>query len=120
MKAWLITLEGTSEGIPIHKKVLSILPPRSPSNRVREFVEQLYVDQFLLPNERIAYLKNRRNLAYPAEIDTINGTQVSRITCGHNPFIIARPVQNLKIVTDEQGIETFSWEKRQLAVTPNI
>lgn len=114
MKAWLITLQGTSQP----EKVISILPPRYPANKVREYVEQLYVDLFLSPTERISYLKNKKNAAYQAEFDTINGVQVCRITCGHNPWLFARPVVNLQVITDEQGTERFNWQNRPLPVMP--
>lgn len=111
MKAWLITLEGTSTP----KKVISILPPRTPSKRVREHVEQLYVDQFLSPSERLEYLKDKSSITYPAESNQFNNQPDSglvSITCGHNPWLTARPVQNLKIKKDINGVDEFTWENR--------
>lgn len=113
-RAWLITWEGTDTG----SEVVAILNYRRSSETVSIFVEQLYIASEYSNVEKLTYAKNIKDNPYRPEYDTIDGTRWgSRMTCGHNPFLLARVVVNLAIIEDESGEESLIWEELE---RPNI
>jgi hypothetical protein len=106
LKAWLVTWEYIDNQATYQQKIAAILSPRLPCLKVMKFVEQLYVDSELSYRERIEYVKTKET-AYPAEFDEVAGI----IDCGHNPFLVARPVKNSKVTTDESGNEVLIWDE---------
>ncbi|CAE6899616.1 hypothetical protein [Paraburkholderia domus] len=103
--AWLITLEFA--GPKRKPEIVSILNGRTGAGRVKDLVEQIYADRFLSAEERISRIRERANMAYRADIDI-----VQRITCGHNPFLYARHVNNLKAAQDTGEDIAFTWDER--------
>jgi len=52
-------------------------------------------------------------LPYPAEFLKLEGLPWSgQIHCGHNPWLLARLVDDLEIVRDENGHEKATWKIR--------
>jgi hypothetical protein len=90
-RAWLVTWDGIS-GIP-EDPVVAILNYRVSPNSVRDFVELLYVTLSYTPREKLLYAKNPKDTPYPAAM-----TVFQKITCGHNPWLFARQVTELKVV----------------------
>lgn len=110
--AWLITWEGTNPPKAQRKRIVSVLSGRTSSERVREYVEQLHIDLLYSLHEKFTYARNRKANPYPAEFVRIDGVQWGgRITCGHNPHLVARKVKNLRIVRGVQGVERLEWEE---------
>ena len=110
--AWLITWEGTNPPKDQRKRVVAILSGRASSERVREYVEQLHIEILYSLHEKVTYARNRKANPYPAEFIRIDGVQwVWRITCGHNPHLVARKVKNLKFVETALDIESLQWEE---------
>jgi hypothetical protein len=111
-KAWLVTWEWLGNHAKPKEKVVEILDPRLHPERVREIVELLYHREALL-SEKIAWRLRRRKQPYPAEFQILEGVKWRYdITCGHNPWLRARPVENLIIQTDADDKETASWTDR--------
>lgn len=111
-KAWLITWEWMGNHAKPKEKVVDVLDPRLPPERVRWFVELLYHRDALL-SEKISWRLRRRLQPYPATFATLEGTQWRYdITCGHNPWLRARLVDNLVIDADADGKETATWTER--------
>lgn len=112
LKAWLVTWEWIGNHAKRKDKVAEILDPRVPAERVREIVELLYHREASLV-EKVAWRLRKRQQAYPAEFSTMEGVKwAGEITCGHNPWLRARLVDNLIIETDTHGKETASWVER--------
>jgi len=102
-----VTWEWTGEANTMADKVVAILRPRISSQRVAEFVENFYIVASSTMSEQATYAKGRRNIPYPAEIDGIG-----RISCGHNPWLEARPVSQLQVSRDAiTGLEILSWKE---------
>jgi hypothetical protein len=77
-----------------------------------EYIEQLYIDRFYSLHEKISYARHRADNPYPAEYNRVNGVQwAGRITCGHNPFLLARPVKNLALHQEANGEEVLTWDE---------
>lgn len=107
-RAWLITKEGTE----ITGEVIAILDYRKSADRVREFVENLYISENYGLHEKLTYARNRRNNPYPAKFERINDVPLQgRITCGHNPFLLGRPVTDLVIVSNDLESEKLEWKE---------
>jgi len=118
MKAWLITREWLGDHAASDKgEIVCLLNPRLSPERVWTLVEQLYVNEFGSINERVAYAKNAKSWPYHPKCGTAktkSGKTVGwayTITCGHNPWYHARPVENVTVAVDDQGKETLAWEE---------
>lgn len=112
MKAWLVTWESAGVRTKLENPVAAVLNPRMSPERVSEIIELLYVNQNFTLGERIAYCNNKKFNPYPAYYNRINGIPwLGRIYCGHNPYLLARKVDKLKVTTDEKGNETLSWKE---------
>lgn len=110
--AWLVTWEGTSPPRKQSDRIISILSYRASSARVLEYVEQLYVAKLYSLHEKMAYARRKSDNPFPAEYGRINGVQwEGRITCGHDPFLLARPVKNLVLVNGPSGKEILTWDE---------
>jgi len=120
MKAWLITWEGSDKRDERHGEVASILDPRLTEKAVGKHIERLYSDACYSLSDKLdaARAGPRKHNPYPAEFNvrkiTISGrpaTQLVSVTCGHNPFLIARKVSGLEVRQDENGKETLYWDQ---------
>ena len=114
MNAWLITWEMVGDWIKIknENKVAAILNYRLSGEKVREIVELLYVNSYSL-STRLAYAKNKKSIHHRAEFHTLGRAPwTSRITCGYQPCLYARLVDDLSVQVDENGDETLSWKER--------
>lgn len=105
-KAWLITWESNGERIiPNNKKIISIRNSNISSENIKEFIEYYYASIAYSPLEMVEKFKKAKGNfnPYPAKYGSINGVEYTgRITCGHNPYIFARIVSNLKIYGHSQ------------------
>jgi hypothetical protein len=121
IKAWLITWEYQGDHAKVEQQIVAILPPRWASERIRQYVEFIYILQSPATlQEQIEYAKKRSNNPYLADYMRINGVRHGgNIICGHNPWLYARKVSNLQICIDENGNEKGIWKEippRQAAV----
>jgi len=92
--AWLVTWDGTS-GVP-EDPVVAILSYRSSASSVKNLVELLYVTLNSTPREKLAYAKSPKDPPCPATM-----TVFQKINCGHNPWLYARQVTDLKVIDGE-------------------
>ena len=111
MKAWIITwdnAQGTGDD-----SVVMVLNGRMGTKRVRWYVEMMYIEKMSSDAEKYdsARPKKRRRIAFPAEeTRTINGE--AHIHCGHNPWLFARLVDDLRVEIDDDGVEMLKWKER--------
>ena len=120
MSAWLITWEQVGDW---HKnennKIAAILNYRLSGETVRKIVELLYVNRYSL-STRLDYAKNKRNIPHPAQFHTLGGVPwAERITCGYQPCLYARIVDDLCVQIDENGEEKLIWKERPKANLQN-
>ena len=110
MKAWLITWDWTGDVAAVADEVAAILNPRYSTERVADIVEFLYAKRNATASELVAYAARAAKNPYRP------GRQFSGgITCGHNPCLHARIVDDLSVSTDvETGIETITWTELPL------
>jgi hypothetical protein len=112
MKTWLITWEWAGGHAKVKKPIVSIMNSRISGWRMREIVEQIYVNERYSLSERAAYAKNKKNNPYPAYFGTFRGAEcLWEVYCGHNPYLHARIVNDLKVEEDRSGKQTISYKE---------
>ena len=115
MVAWLVTWEWAGEHAKRDDKIAAILSPRWSAERVRKYVEFIYINSYYTLSERAAYAKNPKSNPYPAEFNKVNGVSwLDRISCGHNPHLFARLVDDLVVTEEADGEEKATWKDRPL------
>jgi hypothetical protein len=88
--AWLVTWDGTSD-IP-EDPVVAILNYRMSASSVQKFVGLLYATLQYEPRTKLLCAKNPKAAPYPATM-----RRFQKIDCGHNPWLYARLVTDLKV-----------------------
>ena len=113
--AWVVTWEGPGKHAKASEQFVAVLGYRLTGERVREYVELLHATLLYKPSEMIAYTRNKKDNPYPATFGFINGVPwTGQIICGHNPYLFARKVDNLRIETDDSGCEKPVWDERPI------
>ena len=105
MKAWLVTWDWAGDAAAVADKIASIFPPQWPDDTVKRHVECLYALATSTAQELAAYAKRPSDSPYRARWDS------PFISCGHNPFLVARRVSELKVVREGDGFEAISWRE---------
>lgn len=111
--AWLITWEETtSSSKRLEERVIAIFDSRTGSGTIKEFIERFYMADETL-SDKVYYSSRRHKYPYRAQYDTApnGGYLYYSITCGHNPWISARIVKNLRLRVDSEGVEHISFDK---------
>ena len=103
MKAWLITWDWTGDAAAVADEVVGVFNPRWADRRIADIVEFLYSNTTANISELAHYAKRPSNNPYRAKIWS------GRIHCGHNPFLYARIVSDLKIGIGSDGKESITW-----------
>ena len=113
ISAWLVTWEHAGTHASPPRRVVAVYNPRWSPERVRELVELLYVGANYTIFEQIAYANNRSFNPYPARFGSLKGIPWMReIYCGHNPWLFARLVDNLRTEESGDGDERVLWDER--------
>lgn len=105
MRAWIVTWEWGGDAAAVADKVAAILPARWGKERVASHVEFLYALTHSTVDELARYARTPKDNPYPAQAD-----QNGWVTCGHNPFLLARPASDVKVERHPStGLETIQW-----------
>ncbi len=107
MKAWLVRWVCANSG---NGPIATILNARLGAETVRLRVEQLHTDLTASVQEKLDYAHYSKPATppYRAKLETqLDGS--SSIHCGHNPFLMACRVKDLRIETDEDGSDVLHW-----------
>jgi len=106
--AWLVTWEWEGNHAKRKQKIVAILNPRLGDGRIRDYVELIYSVLESHPLDQLQYARNSKNNPYPAQFEIIDGIPWGgSIICGHNPWLHARKVRDLRA---NNG--TVAWEER--------
>ena len=123
-KVWLVTWDWTGghAAVPEHDVIAAILRPQTSPDTVKKIVELLYAAREYDPVGKLSAMTDN---PYPAEFGTVEVKQrtasgeVSRqrvrytgqIHCGHNPFLYARLVNNLRPKDPANPDEGLTWDE---------
>ncbi|MCK5563765.1 MAG: hypothetical protein KAJ07_00840 [Planctomycetes bacterium] len=114
MNAWLITWHWHGEHAKRKNTLVGIISSRRGEKFVADFVEQAYLMEMFTIEKIIHWANRKKERPYKVKkVEMINNIpHGERITCGLNPHIYARPVTDLKVVSDlENEIEKISWKE---------
>lgn len=113
ISAWLVTWNHVGQHAAPAEKVVAILGARTSAASVLKQVEWLYANATFDLSEKIAYAKSSANFnPYPARFGELSGaTWAGEIYCGHNPFLFARIVDDLRVKKSAGG-EEAEWKER--------
>jgi hypothetical protein len=111
MNAWLVTWEWMGEHAKVDNPLVAILDRRLGYARVAEFVRLTWASAMLTPEELIAGARARR-FPYEPRRGARGGIPIDfEMDCGHNPFLFARLVRNIRIESDDDGARVLRWER---------
>jgi hypothetical protein len=108
-KAWLITWEWIGDHAKRDDKIVAILNPRWRAERVREYVELLYITLTYGIGERMYYSLRRGKNPYPAHYVDSTPRWPPTIHCGHHPFLMAHLVEDLQVESHDDWTEMATW-----------
>jgi len=110
-KAWLVTWEWSGDHAKREQKVAAVFRPQLSGKRVRELVECLYSFSEYTSRERMVFGLGLSPNPYPAQFGTIDGISWEGvISCGHNPWLEARLVDDL--IFDDKDHAAWTARKR--------
>lgn len=113
VSAWLITWSGTGSSAEWEGRMAAVLDPRLSGDRVKEIVGLIHATSLYTPDEQIRWMIRPEDNPYPPEFGQLRGvTWKGQILCGHNPYLSARLVDELRVETADDGTETPVWEER--------
>ena len=115
---WLITWEWCGEHAKRDDKVAAVLNSRLSPEQVCRFVEFVYTFAYNSLSERLSYATRKTRNPYPASFGTVGNVKwEGQITCGHNPYLFARLVDDFTVKQNGAGKEQAEWKERP---RPNI
>ena len=112
MRAWLVTWEWAGDHAAEDEPVVAVLSARTSPEEVRRYVERCYIEKTASLPEKLSYARYNRpqKLPHPAEFERVRGVRFQgRITCGHNPWLHARKVDDLRVEADANGNDVPKW-----------
>lgn len=111
--AWIITWEWNGDYAHMDNPFVLALDRRLGGENIRKIVEHLYAAFIYDDTDKVGLVLPDASNPYPATFLTINGMRwQGEIHCGHNPWLRARIVENLKVI-HEKGVEKVTWTERQ-------
>ena len=91
------------------RKIAAVLKPQLSGQRVRELVEFLYASLEYRPFEQLEITLGLKSNPYPAIFGSLQGLPwEGEVTCGHNPFLFTRLVDDLIISAGGKS----TWQER--------
>src|SRR6266487_4438313 len=117
--SWVITREGPSHST----EVLGIISARNSDDKVKEYAEWLYALIYYGPEEHFSSFAryNNRKIPYEAEIckpypdstnpDLIHALIPTVMTCGHNPYLVARRARDVEFIDRNDGVKILEWRE---------
>lgn len=121
-KAWLVTWV-TANNQHLESPIAAMFSSRKSSATVKDYVEFLYLTTQFGGDEQLTFLSNPSSNPYPATYGTlsvrVSGTSLTnvpwlgQIMCGHNPYLYARRVENLRLGegTYPDGSQRLQWDE---------
>jgi hypothetical protein len=111
VNAWVVYWEVMPGGpLPIarNNEVVAVLPPRWGDARVREVLERLFLERAATPSELVEWRAGGSPYP-PKHLLWMHSVPVggAGYYCGHNPILIARKVQRLRVLGDDE----LEWEE---------
>lgn len=112
MNAWLVKWVSSSSSKMKQHPIAAVFDGQLPVARVAELVELLYAQDAYTIAERMAFVRHPDDNPYPAEINQLDRGARSFISCGHNPWLEAHLVEDLRVEADDEAdTEIITWNQ---------
>lgn len=120
--AWLVTWV-TANRQHLESPIAAMFSSRKSPETTRDYVEFLYLTKHFGGDEQLSFLADPTANPYPATYGTIranvSGTGETnlewryQVMCGHNPYLYARRVKNLRLGagTYPDGSQRLEWDE---------
>jgi len=103
---------GSGDHTKRDDKIIAVLNSRLSISRVAELVEFLYLTEYYSVSEKMAVAHRKSENPYPAQ-HAPRAETGPLIVCGHNPRLIARWVDELRVERDDNGRDiAVEWKTR--------
>lgn len=113
--AWLVRWEHVGEHARPPRKFVAAFSSRWSSERVKEQVELLYAQLTFSISDQLLFAKSKSFNPYPCRLTCPQGIPFSNyLACGHNPFLYARLVDNLRMEGEYGDEGSLRWDDRPL------
>lgn len=106
--AWVITQEGTRHST----EVIGILSSRKSAKDIKANLEWFYALLHSSPSAHLNFARYKNpEVPYEAEYGTTNtGIPMdSLVTCGHNPYLVARRAKNVFLIDVSENASVLKW-----------
>lgn len=87
--------------------VVTVLSARTNIKDVQSYVEQRYIEASASLDEKLGYARYNDPVEPPYRAQCGRGV----IHCGHNPWLEAKKVDDLRVEVDADGKEVLKWGK---------
>lgn len=118
-KAWLVRWEWIGDHARVDEPVIAILSPNLGVDNVKTFVERFYAATTYTPGEKLQFMRDPKSNPYRATLGTVKVTMedgtisqipwAGEVICGHNPFIHASLVTDLKEIELDDPAGAVVW-----------
>ena len=107
MRAWLIKWSSVGDHAAVEHPIVTVLSARTGAQEIRKYVERRYIEETASFQEMLSYAKYNKphEPPYPAQLTR------GRIQCGHNPWLEANLVNDLRIEVAADGEDALKWEE---------
>ena len=105
MRAWLIRWCWAGDHAAVADPIVTVMSARTSAEDVRKYVEQRYIEERASLPEKLAYSRYNQ----PQEPPYRAHHERAGIHCGHNPWLEARKVDDLRVEMDADGEEVLEW-----------
>jgi hypothetical protein len=99
-KAWVVRWDWVGHRAAVERPIAAVLRPQIGPREVARIVEVLYAARQYNPGEMLSAIRRRGHRPYEARFGTapfddgrgriLQAPWQGEITCGHNPFLVAR------------------------------
>ncbi len=104
MRAWLIKWGWAGDHAAVANPIVTVMSARTSDKDVRKYVEQRYIEATASLDEKLTYARHNQPQEPPYRAQVERG----HISCGHNPWLEARVVDDLR-VAEKDGNEVLNW-----------
>lgn len=118
-KAWLVEWQSPNGKLP-DNPIAAIFRPQLGGDKVKEYVDVLYAAAAYGAADKLDFMAHASENPYPARFGTftredgLTGPWEGQVIAGHNPYLFARIVDNLRVGdgTYRDGSPKLEWDER--------
>lgn len=112
-KAWVVTWEDPeNKTTRLSSDIIAVFRSTTAADKIEDFVEHYYNSSNYSLLEKVIYAKNKDLNPYRVKRLQEQGGKLSgKMTCGNNPYILARIVHDLAVKVEDAGNESITWEE---------